>query len=296
MLSVHRDTIMRLGVEVGQACSRLHDRMMRGVSVAMIEVDEIWSFIGKKQKRVRPDDLSSLGDAYSFMAIASVDKAILSCIVGKRDIETTRALAHDLRSRIVNRPQINTDGFGTYPEALEQAFGDDFDHATLQKVFYAPIWEQEASRRYSPGRIRKTKKAASHGKPVMAKASTSYVERQNLTVRMQMRRFTRLTNGFSKKLENHEAAVALYVAWYNLCRVHETLSTTPAMAIGITDHVWSVEELINTARATPPAPAATNGPTDNFPPPLSRAAVGGDVYSTRISGRPVLRIIRGGLA
>lgn len=266
LTDTHRDTVMRLGVAVGDGCGRLHDTMMRDLQVGVIELDEQWAFIGKKQKRVRAGDAPELGDAYVFIALDATSKAVLSYVVGKRDGEHTRALVSDLRFRVVNRPQITADGFPPYTHAVVNAFGGSVDFAQLQKV-YSATPGNDAAHRYSPGAIRAVEKSLVCGHPDESKISTSYVERFNLTTRMQSRRFTRLTNGFSKKIENHRAAIALYVAHYNLCRIHETLRCTPAMALGVTDHVWSVAELIDAALSTPAAPPA---PPRSTPPPAPR--------------------------
>lgn len=253
LTGIHRDTIMRLGVRVGEGCERLHGRLMRGLNVAAIELDEQWAFIGKKQKRVDPDDPHDAGDAYLFIALAANAKAAISFVVGKRTAENTLALASDLRSRITNRPQITSDGFQAYPDAIDFAFGMDVDFAQLVKAYQATPGN-EAAPRYSPGTIGDTETKVVRGMPDPGKISTSYVERFNLTTRMQMRRFTRLTNGFSKKLENHKAAIALHIAHYNLCRVHETIRVTPAMALGVTDHVRTIGELVEAALAPPVSP------------------------------------------
>lgn len=255
MTEIHRDTIMRLGVRVGEACGRLHDHLFRNLNVSTIELDEQWAFIGKKQKRVRHDDPAELGDAYLFIALAANTKAVLSYAIGKRNAKNTLALASDLRTRVLSRPQITADGFFAYPGAIDFAFGRDVDFAQLVKVYQATPGN-EAAVRYSPGTIRDIESTVVFGNPDPAKISTSYVERFNLTTRMQSRRFTRLTNGFSKKLANHKAAIALHVAHYNLCRVHETLRVTPAMALGVTDHVWSVAELLRASEKAPSKPPA----------------------------------------
>ncbi len=228
LYDVHRDTISRLAVSVGHGCERLHDRLMRKLQVNLIELDEQWDFIGKKQKRVRQDDPEEMGDVWLFVALAATQKAVLSYVVGKRDTENTEALAFDLRARVVNRPQITSDGYTPYPNAVEAAFGRDVDFAVLTKKYGGDSNLPDAAHRYSPGHVIGTETTAVRGRPDPDKISTSYVERFNLSSRMQMRRFTRLTNGFSKRLENHRAAVALWVCFYNLCRVHESLRCTPA--------------------------------------------------------------------
>ncbi len=248
LTGIHRDTIMRLGVRVGEGCAELHDRLMRGLRVNLIEVDEIWSFIGKKQKRLTPEDDADKGDAYVFIALDATRKAILAYRVGKRDGATSNAFMADLRERVLGAPQISTDGFRPYGEAVELAFGTDCHHGAIVKLYHGEPGP-DAARRYSPGMVVGVSKATISGSPRRELISTSYVERSNLSLRMACRRFTRLTNGFSKTLRNHEAAVALYVAHYNLCRVHEALRITPAMALGVADHIWTVGELVEMALA-----------------------------------------------
>jgi IS1 family transposase len=254
LTSIHRDTIMRLGVRVGEGCAALHNEMMQFVQVNRLELDELWSYAGKKQKRVKQTDPADLGDQYVFIGIDATRKAIISYRVGKRDGENTNAFLADLRSRIVNRPEISSDGFRPYLEAVERAFGAD--------CFYGQIIKQydgepaiDTARRYSPGVVVGVNRRWVIG--AQRKICTSYVERGNLSVRMASRRFTRLTNGFSKKLANHVAAVSLYVAHFNLCRVHEALRVTPAMVMGITDHIWTIGELIDAALTDPVEQQAT---------------------------------------
>ncbi len=244
LTDIHRDTIMRLGVRVGEGCARLHDQIIRNVQVAHIELDEVWSFVGKKQKRVTHDDGANVGDQYLFTALDATGKAILSYTVGKRTAENTQAFVADLRERVINRPTISSDAFNAYPEAVELAFGADVDYGQIQKVFAGELGP-DAARKYSPGQVEGVNYRRVSGDP--NRICTSYVERSNLTVRMQSRRFTRLTNGFSKKLRNHKAAISLFIAHYNFYRVHETIRMTPAMMLGVTDHIWSIAELIDAA-------------------------------------------------
>lgn len=258
LTGIHRDTIMRLTVRVGEACEKLHDVMMRDLNVSTIELDEQWSFVAKKQKRVTIEDPETAGDAYLWIALDAVGKAVLSYTVGKRTADNALSLAVDLRERIVTRPQITADGFAPYVGAIELAFGRwDVDFSQLVKVYQGETGN-DAAHRYSPGRIKEVEKIRVFGHPDPKKVSTSYVERFNLTTRMQMRRFTRLTNGFSRKIENHRAAIALHIAHYNFCRVHESLRVTPAMQLGVTDHVWMMGELIEAAIALPPTPPPPN--------------------------------------
>jgi IS1 family transposase len=254
LTGVNRETVMTLSNRVGNGCERLHDRLMRDLQVGAVELDEQWDFIGKKQKRVRDDDAPEMGDVWVFIALSATHKAVLSYVVGKRNRDNAQELVYDLSLRVLNRPQITSDGYAPYIGAVDMAFGWDVDYAQVRKVYDVEPG-QDAAHRYSPARVREVEKEILRGDPDPDKISTSYVERFNLSTRMQMRRFARLTNGFSKTLANHYAAVALWIAFYNFCRVHETLRKTPAMALGVTDHVWTIGELITAAlepKATPP--------------------------------------------
>jgi IS1 family transposase len=245
MHDVHRDTIMRLVVKMGEACEKLLDRMMCDLPCVAIEIDEIWGYVAKKQKNVRKgEDVYSIGDQWTFVAIDADTKLIPCFRTGKRDMINAKAFLADLSSRLRNRIQLSSDALAAYPESVHNAFGDDVDYAQIVKAY-----EEEAagSGRYSPPRVISVEKTPVIGEPLEERVSTSYVERQNLSIRMSNRRMTRLTNAFSKKLENHKAAMALHFANYNLCRVHRTLRVTPAMAAGVTDRVWDVEDLINAA-------------------------------------------------
>lgn len=245
LTGVNRGTIMSLGVRVGQGCAKLHDGLMRNLNVGRCELDEAWSYIGKKQKMLTTEDSPEKGDCYIFLAIAGAAKAIISYRVGKRNQDNTSAFVQDLRVRVLGKPEISSDGWNCYPGAIEDAFGIDCAYGQIEKHYGVQGGVVEAARRYSPAQVVAVSKRRVVGSP--KHISTSYVERQNLTLRMQQRRFTRLTNAFSKKLENHEAAVALYVCWFNLCRVHEALRVTPAMQLGVTDHIWSIGELVDAA-------------------------------------------------
>ena len=246
LTDTHRDTIMRLGVRVGSGCARLHDYLIRDLSPSIIELDELWAFIGKKRRQVKPTDPREFGDCYTFIALDVTNKAIISYISNKRDGVTTEFFLRDLKSRIKGRPLINSDAFQPYETAINVVFGKKADYAQVVKRYHGEP-AIDAARRYSPGVVVGIRREVKIGDPIIANVSTSHVERQNLSVRMASRRFTRLTNGFSKKLENHQAAVSLYVTHYNFCRVHEALRITPAMAVGVTDHVWSIGELVQRA-------------------------------------------------
>ena len=288
LVDVDKNTVMSLGVKVGEACATLHDSLMQNLNVSVLELDEAWSFIGKKQKRVKVTDSPQLGDAYVWIGMDATNKAIVSYVVGKRTAENAQELAADLRARVLNRPQITSDGLAAYIDAIDRAFGVDCDYAMIQKE-YAAVAGNDAAHRYSPGRIIGIEKKVITGMPDPVRISTSFVERQNLTLRMGIRRMTRLTNAHSKKPRNHEAAISLHVGFYNFVRVHETLRITPAMAIGITDHVWSIGELIYKALEMPTEPTAPIAPVT--PPTLPR-----DPETGLLPGRRPFKlcVIRGG--
>jgi len=247
LTGVHRDTIMRLGVRVGLGCDRLHDYLFRDLNVAAIQLDELWAFIGKKQRRVEVDDDQTKGDAYTFIALDQTQKAILAYRTGKRNGDNTELFVTDLRARVLGSPMISSDAFRYYEPAIELTFGSQANYGQIIKRVAPGPGIAEAARRYSPPPIVAVVRRSVSGNSPYEKICTSHVERQNLSVRMASRRFTRLTNGFSKKAENHGAAVSLYVAHYNFCRVHERIRTTPAAALGITDRPWSIAELLKGA-------------------------------------------------
>ncbi|MEA2890745.1 MAG: hypothetical protein QOI05_1538 [Bradyrhizobium sp.] len=259
LTGVDRKTVSRLALRVGMGCMELHDRIMVGVRTERLELDEAWSFVGKKQKNVKRHEVPVMGDQYVFIGMAGTQKAIISWGVGKRNTESTMDFLHDLRQRVIGQPEISTDGFQPYRLAIRDAFGDSASHGVIVKTYSVTHLVKEAQGRYSPAAVVAVERQVVSGDPDQY-VSTSYVERQNLSLRMGSRRFTRLTNGFSKKLDNHVAAVALYVAHYNLCRVHEALKTTPAKALGVVDRAWSIGALIDAALATqpitPPVPTA----------------------------------------
>ncbi len=242
MTGIHRDTIMRLMVRVGQNCENILDTYMRKLKCKTLQVDEIWCFVGKKQRHLtRADNKEELGDHWVFVALDADSKLIPSYIVGKRTADNAHAFIKDLAGRLDNRVQLSSDALNAYIDAVEQAFGMDVDYGQVVKAYEA---EPFGPGRYSPPEVIAAEKIIISGMPDNSKISTSYVERQNLTIRMQMRRFTRLTNAFSKKLDNLKSAVALHFAHYNFVRVHQSLRATPAMAAGVTDHLWTIRELI----------------------------------------------------
>jgi IS1 family transposase len=246
MTGVNRNTIISLLVRVGERCARILDEKVRRVPAKRIEVDEIWTFVYKKEHRLTDgDDPAQRGDQYVFVGIEAETKLVISHCIGKRDSRTALALVDDLASRVTNRVQLTTDGFRPYIDSVERVFGADVDFATLVKVYRSQKGEGEGPAWYGPAEVVEATPTIIAGDPNPWLISTSYVERQNLSMRMMMRRFTRLTNGFSKKLVNLRAAVALYFAHYNFVRVHQTLRVTPAMEAGLTDHIWSIEELLS---------------------------------------------------
>ena len=242
MTGVHRDTIMRLGVRVGQGCAALLDRKMRDLSCQQLQFDEVWGFIGKKQRHVRPGDDPQYGDVWTFCAIDADTKLVPSFKVGKRDSAT----ANDTAGRLSNRVQISSDALRAYVDAVELAFGAEVDFAQIVKT-YIHDDSQNAERKYSAAEFVISEKIPVVGTPNMALASTSYIERLNGTTRLHMRRLTRLTYAFSKRLEHFEAAVALHFAYYNFVKRHGTLRMTPAMAAGIERDFWTVDNLIEAA-------------------------------------------------
>jgi IS1 family transposase len=258
LTGVHRDTIMRLGARVGRGAAELHDRLFVGLRVPRLECDELWQYVGCKQKNVTRANVAVRGDQYTFIALASSAKAIIAYRTGKRDSENTDLFIRDLRERVLGTPEISTDGFHPYRPAIRDAFGSRVAHGVMNKTYVVVDLRKDAAHRYSPAAVVKVEREVVIGLPT--EISTSYAERSNLSIRMASRRFTRLTNGFSKKLENHAAAVSLYVAHYNLCRWHETIRCTPAEALRLTDHAWSIGELLDAALSI-----ATPDPTGTAP-------------------------------
>ena len=243
---VHHTTILKLLVLAGEKCERIMAEKIRNVEVRDVECDELWAFIGKKQKRVRPGDDQNLGDAYTFVAIERHSKLVLNIALGKRDQRTTDAFVEGIRHATAHgRFQITTDGFAPYRSAITTTLHDRLTgYAALIKVYRAGT---DGEARYSPAEVQSVEVVPVFGQPDPERICTSIIERQNLSVRMGTRRFTRLTNAFSKKWENHWAAVACWFAFYNFSRVHKSLRVTPAMAAGIADHIWSVRELLEAA-------------------------------------------------
>jgi IS1 family transposase len=243
--SVHRDTIMRLGVRVGEACTKIMDERFRGLRCLHLEIDEIWGFIGKKEKRAKIRDLAAgMGDVWTFIALDSDSKLIPSHLVGRRDAYHARVFLDDLASRVKNRVQLSSDALAAYADAVERGFGADVDYGQIVKTYSVVNLTPEAAGRYSPADVVKVERSQKSGNPILDKICTSHIEKQNHTLRMHCRRLTRLTNAFSKKRENFAAAVALNFAYYNFCKRHISIRMTPAQAAGVEASQWTVAELL----------------------------------------------------
>ena len=244
MTGASKNTIAKLLIELGAACSEYLDKALVNLPCNRIQCDEIWSFVGCKEKNVTLEKLERdghVGDVWTWVAMDADTKLICSWMVGERNGATAFQFMQDLAGRLSNRVQLTTDGFKAYLNAVEGVFGSDIDYAMLVKIYGDTT---EGQKRYSPAECTGTKRETITGSPNKKHISTSYIERQNLTMRMSIRRFTRLTNAFSKKLENHIASIAIHYMHYNFCRIHQTLRVTPAMAAGATEHLWSIQDLI----------------------------------------------------
>ena len=247
LADVSINTVTKLLVDTGKACQLFHDQAVCGLNTTRVECDEIWSFIGKKESNVSLEDKGQgTGDVWTWTAIDADSKMIVSYYVGSRDAESALEFMTDLKSRLNNRVQLTTDGLKSYVDAVKQTFGRKIDFAQLIKVYASdnPKGAKRYERRYSPAPITKTEVKYVMGHPDSRFISTSYVERQNLTMRMHMRRFTRLTNAFSKKLENHCHAISLHFVYYNFCKIHKTLRVTPAMQAGLTKDIMTIEDIV----------------------------------------------------
>lgn len=264
---VSKNAIIKLLNDAGRALGVYQDEAFRNLPCKRVQVDEIWSFTYCKQKNVAKAKAAPLecGDAWTWTAICADTKLVFSLLVGDRDAYHANVFMEDVASRLAGRVQITSDGHKAYVEAVEGAFGMDVDYAMLVKQYGKPVYGEN---RYSPPQLTSAVRTRIQGNPAMEHASTSYVERQNLTMRMHMRRFTRLTNAFSKKLENHANAIALHFAYYNFVRIHQTLRMTPAMAAGVTDRLWEMSDLVAIVAA---ADAKPNRPK-TYRPRLKRAA------------------------
>ncbi len=246
MTGIHRDTIMRLGIRVGEACAKIMDEKMRGLTCKRMEVDEIWGFIGKKQKNAtKADRRAGLGDVWTFLSIDAETKLMPNYIIGNRDRYHTVAFLEDLAGRLKNRIQLSSDAMAAYPDAVDRAFGSEVDYGQIVKEYASPTNEEQ--RRYSPAEVIGVQKTAIQGAPNEDLICTSYIERANLTMRTHCKRLQRLTLSFSKKLENFKAAIALNLAYYNFVKFHSTVRCTPAMAAGVESSPWKVTDLIDAA-------------------------------------------------
>jgi IS1 family transposase len=245
MTGVAKHTVLNLLRDLGCACAEYHNKTIRNLQVKRVQCDEIWAFCYSKDKNVPADKrgIFGFGDVWTWTGIDADTKLIISYLIGTRKANAALEFMKDLASRIANKFQLTTDGYRMYADAVEKCFGGDIDYAMLIKIFGTSGDSPES--RYSPATCIGCRTGVLSGEPDPQHISTSFVERQNLSMRMGMRRFTRLTNGFSKKIENHGHAVALYFMHYNFVRVHKTLRVTPAMEAGLTDHVWTIEELIS---------------------------------------------------
>jgi IS1 family transposase len=242
MVGVEHKTVLRVLLRTGDRCGQILNERMRKLPCKVVQVDEIWTFVGKKEKRLEQgDNPAELGDQYVFVSMDSESKLIPNFRVGKRNAQTAWYFVQDLEQRLSQRVQLTTDGFRPYLTAVEDAFGGSGDYAMMIKTYQD---SGEVEKRYSPSQIVNALPIPVSGNPKPFLISTSHIERQNLTIRMQLRRFTRLTNAFSKKLENLKAALALHFAWYNFCRIHSSLRITPAMAAQVTTEVWPLASLL----------------------------------------------------
>jgi IS1 family transposase len=239
---IHGDTIGRLALRVGHACKKIMDEKMRGLTCKQIEVDEIWGFIGAKQKNASRAGV--YGDVWTFIALDADTKLIPSFVVGKRDAYHAKEFMSDLAGRLTNRVQISSDSLRAYQEATERAFGSEVDYGQVVKTYAVTPLGRAAAVRYSPAEVVAVEKTIVSGAPQIDRISTSHIEKQNHTLRMHCRRLTRLTNAFSKKFENFEAAVALNFAYYNFCKTNRAIRMTPAQAAGVESSAWTVEELV----------------------------------------------------
>ncbi|MCM2280466.1 MAG: IS1 family transposase [Bdellovibrionaceae bacterium] len=243
MTGASKNTVTKLLCEIGAACSDFQDKAFRNLPCKRIQCDEIWSFVGAKEKNASREEKGKgrIGDVWTWTALCPDTKLVPCWFVGTREGASAYHFMSDLAERLASRVQLTTDGHRAYLEAVDSAFGTEIDYAMLVKIYgKSPGGEG----RYSPAQCIGARRTVISGKPEHKHISTSLMERQNLTMRMGMRRFTRLTNAFSKKLENHEHAIALHFMYYNFARIHQSLRVTPAMAAGISDHVWSIEEIV----------------------------------------------------
>ena len=242
MTGVAKNTVAKLLLDLGSACTKYQDETLRNLPCRRLQCDEIWSFVGAKDKNISTAEQKfGRGSVWTWTALCADIKLVPSWLVGTRDLGSAYTFMHDVADRLSHRVQLTTDGHKPYLSAVEDAFGGQIDYATLQKLYGS---DPEAEKRYSPAKCLGCDIKTVVGAPDPKHISTSYVERQNLTMRMSLRRFTRLTNAFSKKVENHAAAVALYFMYYNFVRIHQTLRTSPAQAASVTEKLWEIEDIV----------------------------------------------------
>jgi IS1 family transposase len=243
MTGAAKNTIVKLLAEVGSVCAEYQDKVLRNIKAKKVQCDEIWSFCYAKEKNVPEDKKGQFGygDVWTWVAIDPDSKLVISWLVGLRDMAHAKVFINDLKDRLANRVQLTTDGLRAYLEAVDDTFGADVDYAMLVKLYGQDNTE---TGRYSPPKCIGSRRQSIVGKPKTEHISTSYIERQNLTMRMGIRRFTRLTNGFSNKVQNLEYAIALHFMYYNFCRIHHTLKVTPAMEAGVTNKLWDIEDIV----------------------------------------------------
>jgi IS1 family transposase len=256
---VNRETVGTLALRIGRACAELHDRLFVGLHVSRLELDELWQYVGRKRRQhEKPIPGDPRGDQWTYVALAASTRAIVSYRTGKRNAVTTEDFIQDLRQRVIGTPEFSTDGYSPYKNTIRYAFGNSVAHGAITKTYSVThLAVKDAARRYSPAQVIAVDRQAINGEP--ENISTSYVERSHLTLRQSCKRFARLGTGYSRRVENHCAAVSLYVAHYNLCRTHEALRTSPAVALGVADRVWTIGDLLDAALATQPA-APENAP------------------------------------
>jgi IS1 family transposase len=261
LADVSINTVTKLLIQAGEACEAFHDAKVRNVKARRVQCDEIWSFVGSKARNTPQEKklAGTAGDVWTWTALDSDSKLIVSWLVGNRDADCAGDFMQDVASRLANRVQLTTDGHGAYLGAVDDAFGLDVDYAQLVKIYGESVGNKSPEHKYSPGVCLGAKKHKVVGNPIREHVSTSHVERANLTMRMHMRRFTRLTNGFSKKVENHAHMVALYTVWYNFVRMHKTLRMSPAMAAGVETRLWDMADIVKLIDARE-APAKKRGP------------------------------------
>jgi IS1 family transposase len=247
MADVSINTVTKLLVDVGRACDKFHNETIMGIQAKRVQCDEIWSFVYSKQKNIPEGMEDYAGDVWTWVGIDADTKLVISWMIGSKDAESGKVFIEDLAKRITNRIQLTTDGHHAYLEAVDASFDRFIDYAMLQKIYGNAEGGKKAEKKYSPAECVGTQKKVISGNPDPKHISTSYIERQNLTMRMHMRRFTRLTNAFSKKIENHAYAIALHFVYYNFVNIHKTLRVPPAMEAGLIKRLMSIEDIVRLA-------------------------------------------------